>query len=347
MEILTSGQYLRLPVAIAARKLRRGLPYLEEDPSVGGVVGDVRSVIRFATAFASGAPLDHTGAVRGLNPISGRLDPEKFGAAPGSALLVKSARQLANALVEHARGHLARHFADVTEKVLFEKARVAVRDSLGSARDGLYDATGKSEWELVRAAEDGDEEAFDHYVRREDDRLGTQGAWLADPTGTDVLGPPLEPSEGGPLGLLWPKGAPRWYHDEVEKPEIVSASAYLADPDRYVSASDVAFYKNFLAADLFEKAAEGFIEQVKVITVSRSRSIPPQRHVCLTDSLPEASLSDLFRKLTALGATVWHYTDLDPQPRSEDTFVMALDAFFRKARGRGQLLGPGPPKCPP
>src|SRR5208282_967298 len=130
MEILTNGQYLRLPVALAARRLRRGLPFLEDDPKAGDAVQDVRSVIRCAAAFASGAPLDHGVAVRTLNLVAGRLDPEKFGAASGSALLVRSARELASALVEHARGHLARHLADVSEQVLFAKARAAVKNSL-------------------------------------------------------------------------------------------------------------------------------------------------------------------------------------------------------------------------
>jgi hypothetical protein len=340
MNILTSGRYLRPSVAYVSRALRRGLPLLEREPDISVLAQDVRWVIVSGAAFAAAVPQDPSEALHDLRPIARRLQAELPGGPPAVRHLGQAAQALTDAMIASAEGHLFRELGNDAQRARFAQAQTAVLASIGDAEDGLFAATDHG---LVSAALGADCKAFDKYVAAEDTLLGQSGAWLGNaPPGEDVLGPPLEPSEGGPLGLLWPEQPPDWYRDDAKIPDIVAAHTPRGHLAHQVVAADIAFFSTDRDAAHFETEVTTFLSVVKAAAARRALPRRPQTHVYLPDRLTPTSRAELFHRLTALDATVWRDTDFGTSPGNEGAFVTLLKAHYRKTGGRGQLLALSP-----
>jgi hypothetical protein len=358
VNILTSGQYLRLTGAYAVRGLRRAFPLVEDArPKVDdGMVRDVRHVIVLGAAFAAGVSEVSDTFGQSQRLAVSLVYPE---VNPAGAVSV-AAYALAMAIV-HTTEALQLTLAGYERPAaIFADARTYMRQAVSYAERALDTATVPDELNCIAAARSADLAASMRHHERENRRLG--GTWLAnDPD--DALGPPLDPSEGGPLGVLWPQGSPRWYHDDVAEPIIVSASAFLADPQGHKDATDIVYWDDEPDDDKFVEKAEAFLTSVAQVA-QRDGWVPQQRNVFLVDPDPHAGFdpdSDVpprraafASRLVGAGATVWRSDDFDGlTPNSAEAFARAVAMVHRRTVGRGHLVavhapnGAASPTSPP
>lgn len=90
----------------------------------------------------------------------------------------------------------------------------ATEEAAARAGHGSSEAAARAAWDTGRAAAWGDLQRLSAL------KLGRPG----------TLGQPIDPAEKGPLGPLWPGGAPAWYtHPPTPRDEPTPPAASLDD----------------------------------------------------------------------------------------------------------------------
>jgi hypothetical protein len=189
--------------ACVARGLCRGLPLLENDTALAGYALRASRLVSMTARFAAASPVRQDDAVRELHAIVHSLN----GGLPDKGAPV---RQIARAAYALARGVLLAT-SELTARAsdggaeddstdVFARAGDAIRAAARLIGSGLNAAMASGDAYRLSAAEQAERAAAESHRRRR-------------PCGADLLGLPFDASENGPMGPLWPAGAPGWYHD--------------------------------------------------------------------------------------------------------------------------------------
>src|SRR5512135_813846 len=177
---------LRAIVAFAVRCARRVQP-------LGHVLTEYRQVevedaIASAERFARGGK-----AIHAAGAAARAADAARAAARAVDAARAAAAKAAADSdWVDAADAEAEAAWADATVRAA---AACAARAANAAAADAAAEDTTRAAWDTGRAAARGD---LHRLLALELGRPGT-------------LGKPIDPTEEGPLGPLWPGGTPAWY----------------------------------------------------------------------------------------------------------------------------------------
>ncbi|HET7880418.1 MAG TPA: hypothetical protein VFL55_05990 [Acetobacteraceae bacterium] len=170
---------------------------MDADAALTGYAQKSLRLVSIAARFAAGSPVRHEETVRELHTIIHCLN----GGLPGRSASVRLTARAAYAL---ARG------------VLLATSELTARTDTGAGGD--HAAAFMPAGEAIRASARFIDSALDEAIAggdayrlsaaRQVDRDVVEAHRDAHP-----LGLPFDASESGPMGPLWPAGAPGWYRD--------------------------------------------------------------------------------------------------------------------------------------
>ncbi len=176
---------LRAIVAYAARCARRVQPLFTTDNAEH--IEDVDRAIRVAEAFARGVT------------------------APLTASAGHNARNVADVYAVR-EGRPAREFREADPAYAAGDAAYAAAAAANGTRDAAANAARDAARSTAYSVDDA--RTIDVCIRRDYDFLA-----IHYPRTEGIHGEPIDPSENGPLGTLWPEGEPKWFKREETKAE--------------------------------------------------------------------------------------------------------------------------------
>jgi len=321
----------RIAVALGCRMLIRGMPLLRSkdwnQPA--------REVVRNGRNFSLGV----------------QVDPFKIQADTRNLLkkmenLIMPGDDKISWTISHATLHLGKAlnvaieamvlaesqypFSELSERLVSAgKIALEARDSVGEAISST--ATGSDDDKKITSALKLERMALESYRKSELSRLDP-----ADEVDPAQIGPSFDLSGLGPLGALWPVGAPSWYRvADTHSTGVVLERNF--SPKERGDATVVAYYKPEGDVSGFLKDALAFTADVLKSTPEGGVPLTPCVYVPPTFTGRDHSV--VIGKLVSAGAVPLDDNDLSAmeKPQSPEDFAHAIVMLHRN------LLNPGQP----
>lgn len=257
--------------------------------------------ISFAESVAAGEPVSFAPAFRA--GFLSRLMPERI----TSSLAVQSAMLVGRTAV------------DVSSLIDTFRDRTLLEDSRrNSIMEQLNRASTEAETEARNAASRTSddvrliEEAFEH-----DNQIMAR---LATLEGQNWFGLPIDASENGPFGRLWPAGAPGWY---IQLPSGgINPTITAGDTTEEAIAADIVCWHLSPEGRNQAWTVQGIISSIRSRVAESNRSRAPQIFVVHAPGLSDSETV----QLVMAGATVLAEARIaDVVPRSTSEFINALE----------------------
>jgi hypothetical protein len=346
-ENILKGRWADLPriaAALAVRRIRRALPLLGNAPENAEIRRSIENVIKLATDFASGSVRSF-----GVTSVAARTAahalPEDQAKTPVGQITVSAhwlaeSVRTASAFIADLELHpdllaATQDAFAASTAVAWQAAETAGEVLYAAACDGR-ESRGEDARGRVKQALDHDDVAVDHYRLSEAKRLGGEV-----PYGEFPLGPPLNPNENGPLGPLWPAGAPSWFGQKATpKLSVVSLREYPGIPERRYPTTAVAYLPSARDAEgLQQEVADLLNRYYSASPGGAEKRLLPKLCVYLPETPEAEQRAAIASKLSAHGAIVFGQSDLPSgQPSSEDEFVAVLSGVLSRSDNNAARL---------
>jgi hypothetical protein len=317
----------RVAVARAVRMLTRGISLVE----TSDLVHPAKEVLAAGQALAIGAM------------VASRMDLQRYfdelvnlglmghgNPVRGHDLLMQGMHSLAGCVdVAFETLALTDIYRDAPEKVgLINRIRQIVEQANAAERSGIkaldVSLSGWDDKKKVKSALAAERDALQNYIRKDIARLGKTEE--RDEFG---LGPSIDPGPLGPLGALWPEGAPSSFEEHaMAGPVVVDAHGSLrADADV------VTLYEPHGDPETFLKRALEFT--TNVLNVAPSGKFPPTPCVYVPANFAGDARARIMGELVSGGAIPLDDDDLNvAPPRSPAEFAHAV-ASLHEGLGQG------------
>jgi hypothetical protein len=297
--------------AVMSRSARRVLPVLAFEGEAPTYHCPVEGIIRLAERFAAGGFVASSDATAALEAI-GDGKEDGFLLAQPPAKSKTHVRRSAAHLAEALRGFLADRLSADTGAIArrsIEGKKLVKRSAAAAALEAL--ASLESVPEGMRTGE-----LFFEYDRR---RLAT-----GSPQAFRRLGDPVDPSEEGPLGVLWPQGTPSWYEQGWQRlhelEPVRPAEGARADGPPQPSPQELFVASPSVAQLALLCRAAGPVGSVPDLTVTSRRLVPSKptaiQHL---DVVQEAIGERLVRLVSGLAR------DASVRPEAPDRVLISHD----------------------
>jgi hypothetical protein len=307
----------RIAVALACRMVARGMPLFKPVEWRQ----QARHILEHGRRFSLGVQTnpfiteqDVRDALRQLGSVSVSDGGEAArGVFHATMTLGESIKLVSEALVR-AEGQIS--VSEISDRMVAAGEKAAAARSI--AGKAVFVAAKQDDGQKIERALQAERDALGAYRTLEIARLAAD-----DEYDYVRIGPPFDPGSRGPLGPLWPAGAPSWYAG------VGMADTAVKTADRFFSEgpgnADVVTYY------LPERDVHAFLGSVlkfsaQVLKSSLGQKIPPTPCVYVPNWFKERDRSLVVGQLAAAGAVGLDDQDLNLRqpPASSEAFAEAV-----------------------